>query len=161
MGERPRTVVFFTEPGGLRDPDPPQTAGRDITLIALQGSAAEALAMLQQQGVTSAGVAGWSAGGQSALALAALAPQLVDRLAIIATPLPTDPAALGFDPGAIRARTLLLYGAADPQAGSKHARGWKSLLANVRIEMVPGADHDLIVPMWKRVLSHLAPGKGR
>jgi pimeloyl-ACP methyl ester carboxylesterase len=63
----------------------------------------------------------------------------------------------GFEPHDVHAKTLLLYGSADPIAGSSHGRWWQRQLPNARLEMVPGAGHLLIVPMWKRVLAHLAP----
>lgn len=195
-----------------------------------------------------AGIAGWSAGGRVALALAARRPDLVDRVTVIGTPAPheevpwippeqqaqidalrgrgpddvheimgeqfgamlpdpitpeigfgflgtseADAAALaapgardrltqmlsaafaqgtvgmvqdiasytlqpwGFDSAEVSAKTLLLYGGADP-IGSAHAAWWKTRLAHARIEMVPHSGHLLVIPMWKRVLSHLAPG---
>jgi pimeloyl-ACP methyl ester carboxylesterase len=63
----------------------------------------------------------------------------------------------GFEPAAVAAKTLLLYGSADPVAGSAHGRWWQRNLANARLEMVPDAGHLLIIPTWRRVLSHLAP----
>jgi hypothetical protein len=41
----------------------------------------------------------------------------------------------------------------------RHGRWWQSHIAGSRLETVPGAGHLLIIPMWKRVLSFLAPGK--
>jgi pimeloyl-ACP methyl ester carboxylesterase len=62
-----------------------------------------------------------------------------------------------FEPATVAAKTLLLYGSVDPVAGSAHGRWWQRNLANARLEMVPGAGHLLIIPTWRRVLSHLAP----
>lgn len=70
----------------------------------------------------------------------------------------------GFEPEQVRARTLLLYGGADPVAGGRHARWWAAHINGARIEMAPDAGHMLILPKWERILSHLAPGsvvKGR
>ena len=67
----------------------------------------------------------------------------------------------GFEPGEVEAKVLLLYGSRDTVAGPKHGRWWKEQLPDSRLEVVPGAGHLLIVPMWHRVLSHLAPGRGR
>ncbi len=67
----------------------------------------------------------------------------------------------GFEPGEIEAKVLLLYGSRDLLAGPKHGRWWKEQLPDSRLEVVPGAGHLLIVPMWQRVLSHLAPGRGQ
>lgn len=62
-----------------------------------------------------------------------------------------------FDPGDVRAKTLLLYGSRDPITGAKHATWWKQLLPSSRVEMVPGEGHLLLMRHWARVLSHLAP----
>lgn len=67
----------------------------------------------------------------------------------------------GFEPAEVEAKVLLLYGSRDPVAGPKHGRWWKERLPSSRLEVVPGAGHLLIVPMWHRVLSHLAPGRAR
>lgn len=63
----------------------------------------------------------------------------------------------GFEPEAVGAKTLLLYGSSDPVAGPKHGRWWQKHLPNARLEVVPDAGHLLIVQMWGRVLAHLAP----
>ncbi|HSJ58083.1 MAG TPA: alpha/beta fold hydrolase [Anaerolineae bacterium] len=265
-----RTVVFcHAAPGaGNFDPDPEETARRRVTLIAVDrpgygasdpvrgdewasvDAAADDLAeVLRRLDVAQAGVAGWSAGGRVALALAARHPELVERAAIVATPAPDEfvpwippeqnealgmlrgkpaeevhailaaqleqmlpedaspeawlgllgaspadepalalpgaaerlaemlraafaqgPAGLaadlagytlrpwGFEPAEVVTRTLCLYGASDPVAGSRHGAWWQKNLPEARLEMVPEAGHLLIVPMWGRVLSHLAPG---
>ncbi len=66
----------------------------------------------------------------------------------------------GFEPGEVEAKVLLLYGSRDPVAGPRHGRWWKEQLPSSRLEVAPGAGHLLIVPMWHRILSHLAPGRG-
>lgn len=66
----------------------------------------------------------------------------------------------GFTPAEVQAKTLCLYGAKDPIAGSRHGNWWQKNLPDARLEMVPDAGHLLILLMWKRVLSHLAPGTG-
>ena len=106
-----RTIVFcHPAPGaGNLDPDPEETAKRDITLIAPDrpgygnsppiaedawasvANAADDLAeVLQQMNINSVGAIGWSAGGRIALALAARYPDLVDRVVILATPAPDE-----------------------------------------------------------------------
>ncbi len=65
----------------------------------------------------------------------------------------------GFEPGDVRARTLCLYGTEDPGAGARHGAWWQKHLHQARLEMVPGAGHLLVIPMWQRVLAHLAPGQ--
>jgi pimeloyl-ACP methyl ester carboxylesterase len=67
----------------------------------------------------------------------------------------------GFEPSDVSAKTLCLYGSADPIAGAKHGSWWQKNLPQARLEMVPGAGHLLAIPMWYRVLSHLAPGSKR
>jgi pimeloyl-ACP methyl ester carboxylesterase len=106
-----RTILFcHAAPGsGGFDPDPRETQARDITLLAVDrpgyggsdpvgdgewasvGAAADDLAdVLRELGIDHVGVAGWSAGGRVALALAARHPDLVDRAAVVATPAPHD-----------------------------------------------------------------------
>jgi pimeloyl-ACP methyl ester carboxylesterase len=65
----------------------------------------------------------------------------------------------GFKPSEVRAKALCLYGSKDPIAGSRHGAWWQKNLPQARLEMVPGAGHLLIFPMWQRVLSFLAPKK--
>ncbi|MDQ2996260.1 MAG: alpha/beta hydrolase, partial [Chloroflexota bacterium] len=67
----------------------------------------------------------------------------------------------GFAPEAVQAKTLLLYGSKDPVAGSRHGAWWQKHLPNARLEVVPGAGHLLVLSMWARALSHLAPGSKR
>ena len=67
----------------------------------------------------------------------------------------------GFEPEAVRAKTLLLYGSRDALADPRHGRWWQSRLPDARLEVVPEAGHMLVVPMWSRVLSHLAPTRER
>lgn len=272
-GDTGRTVVFcHAAPGaGAFDPDPEQTHQRGVTLLAVDrpgyggsdpvaagewasvGSAADDVAVVIERSANGpVGVAGWSAGGRVALALAARHPELVDRVVLLATPAPNeevqwipeehqqameqlrglpaddvraalmpmfdpmisnganseetlsllganpaDDAALarpgarerltamleaafrqgvigmvdeiagyslqpwGFEFDAIEAKTLLLYGSKDPVAGSRHGTWWQKRLPNGRLEVVPGAGHLLVLPMWHRVLSHLAPGAKR
>ena len=263
-------VVCHGAPGaGIFDPDPAQTRARNVRLLSVDrpgyggsspvaagawatvASAADDLAtVLDGMNVDRVGVAGWSAGGRVALALAARRPDLVDRVAVIATPAPDDevpwiepeqrdelerlgaltpdeahavlaerldsvvpedpyaPEAMrllgagsadetvlrapdvrirlgellraafvqgshglaadiagyclqpwGFEPEAVEAKTLLLYGSRDPLADPRHGRWWQSRLPDGQLEVVPGAGHLLVVPMWARVLSHLAPDR--
>jgi pimeloyl-ACP methyl ester carboxylesterase len=67
----------------------------------------------------------------------------------------------GFEPDAVQAKTLLLYGSRDPVADPRHGRWWQSRLPDAHLEVVPGAGHLLLVPMWARVLAYLAPARGR
>jgi pimeloyl-ACP methyl ester carboxylesterase len=61
----------------------------------------------------------------------------------------------GFEPEAVEAETLLLYGSRDALADPRHGRWWQSRLPNARLEVVEGAGHLVVVPTWARVLSHL------
>ena len=106
-----RTVLFFhAAPGSGRfDPDPAATEKRQVTLIApnrpgygdsdpvtgeawasVASAADETAELLLQMKSGPVGVAGWSAGGRVALALAARHPELVDRVVILATPAPDE-----------------------------------------------------------------------
>jgi pimeloyl-ACP methyl ester carboxylesterase len=108
-GTTGRTVVLcHPAPGsGAFDPDPEATWSRGVTLLSPDrpgyGSsdpsppgaggfaAADDLAeALDRLGTGPVGLAGWSAGGLVALALAARRPDLVDRLVLIATPAPDE-----------------------------------------------------------------------
>lgn len=263
--DAPVVVLCHAAPGsGAFDPDPAATADRGIRLIGVDrpgygGSdpvgdafatvdlaADDVAAVLDDVLVpgATAGVAGWSAGGRVALAVAARRPELVGRVAVIATPAPDEEvpwipeevrpgtealrgaapaeahaalteafapvlAALtgddriglvgateadapvlaepgvaarlrvmldeafvrggegmaadiagyclrpwGFQPADVAARVLLTYGAADP-IGHAHGAWWQRRLPAARLEMAPGAGHLVVVPMWRRVLSHL------
>jgi pimeloyl-ACP methyl ester carboxylesterase len=263
-------VLCHPAPGaGLFDPDPEATRKRGVALISVDrpgyggsdpvpagrwatvGSAVDDLeAVLDAFDLSQVGVAGWSAGGRVALALAARRPELVDRVVVLATPAPdkevewvprdvrgvletlrglapekaqvelesgfgdvsaidvrleevlwwlgagaADTAALetpgirerlrcmvddafaqgaaglasdiagqmlrpwGFEPEDVRAKTLLLYGSLDVVAPPRHGRWWQRRLPRARLETCPGAGHLLALPMWPRVLSHLAPAR--
>ncbi len=121
------------------DPDPAETARREVELVAAW-----------KPGV--AGVAGWSEHGWEALRVAAEHPE-VERLVLLAMPIRE-----GVDVPQIAAKTLLLFGTDDERTGSKAARWWKKRVPHARIEMCLGQRHDLLRSRWPRVLSHLAPG---
>jgi pimeloyl-ACP methyl ester carboxylesterase len=272
--EREGLVVFcHSAPGGGSfDPDPVLTQSSNVTLLSVDrpgygrsdpvsaerwatvGSAADDIAtVLDTLDAERVGVAGWSAGGRVALALAARHPDLVDRVVVVATPAPddevpwidpeqraelerlrtlapkdahaqlgsslsslvpvdpfsddalwllaaegtSDKAALrspgvrnrlgemlraafsqgttglaadiagyclqpwGFEPEAVEAKTLLIYGARDPMAGLRHARWWQERLPNARLELTPDAGHLVLIPTWSRALSHLTPDRER
>jgi pimeloyl-ACP methyl ester carboxylesterase len=110
-GSSDRVVVLcHPAPGsGAFDPDPEVTWARGVTLMGVDrpgyggsepvgdgewasvATAADDLAeVLDRLACGPVGVAGWSAGGRVALALAARRPELVDRVAVIATPAPDE-----------------------------------------------------------------------
>jgi pimeloyl-ACP methyl ester carboxylesterase len=65
----------------------------------------------------------------------------------------------GFEPAAVHAKTLLLYGSRDPYAANRHATWWQRRLGQARMEMAPGAGPLALVRFWKRALSHLVPSR--
>jgi pimeloyl-ACP methyl ester carboxylesterase len=67
----------------------------------------------------------------------------------------------GFEPEAVEAETLLLYGARDPLAGPRHARWWQERLPNVRLEIDPDAGHLVLISKWSRALAYLTPDRER
>ena len=139
-------IVVFVHNGQAFDPVPDETHRRDIDLR----SAAPRTG--------SFAIVGWKRAGEKAAAMAARYGDRVDRLVLCATPIPTDEK---FELKTITAKTLLLFGAADPDAPSKAARWWKNQISGARVEMVPRAGSEIITTFWKRVLSHSAPGSGR
>jgi pimeloyl-ACP methyl ester carboxylesterase len=147
-GTLDRAIVLF---GTGTDPGPELTWARGITLLASDGDDAAP----NRAGPIA--VVGWSTTGLDAFAFAARHAKLVDRLALVATPIPADEDTLGFALSDVTAKTLLLFGARDPMTGSRHGTWWQRQLPNARLEMDPDGGHDLLVPKWKRVLSHLAP----
>ncbi len=146
MGDLQSIVLCLPKSRSFSDPDPEQTEKRGVRLVT------------EWEGDV-LGVVGWSSAGWDALALAAANPDL-SRLAVLSTPFEEDEDA-AVDLDLVQAKTLLLFGSKDPQTGSKHGRSWQKRLSNARLEMVPGAEHDLLDQMWGRVLSYLAPTRGR
>ncbi len=146
-----RVIVLF---GSATDPDPQLTWARGVTLLAADGPGA-----VLPDDPGPAGVVGWSDAGRDAVAFAVRHAGRVDRLALVATPIPgdEDEAAPGVALSEVSAKTLLVYGAKDPLTGSRHGTWWQRRLPNARLEMSPHGGHDLLVPRWQRILSHLAP----
>ncbi|MBB2949075.1 pimeloyl-ACP methyl ester carboxylesterase [Actinoplanes lutulentus] len=140
-GTTDRAVVLF---GSGTDPNPELTWARGVTLVADDETGND----LDHHGPV--GVVGWSDGGLAALAFAARHSGIVDRVVLIATPY--VPAETN-----VPAKTLLLFGTKDPLTGSRHAGLWKKRIPHARLEMNPDGGHDLLTPMWSRVLSHVAP----
>ena len=125
------------------DPDPVETGRRNIELVTHPGEGHFA-------------AIGWGVEGVRAAELAATDPSRVTRLVLCGVP--ADPESLSFDPAAITAKTLLLYGQMDEDAPPRHAEWWKGQLSHgARVEIVPRRGNDFIDDMWGRVLSHAAP----
>jgi pimeloyl-ACP methyl ester carboxylesterase len=139
-----RVVVFCHDhaDGDAFDPDPVETDARDVEL------------RTKAPRTGSFAAVGWRQAGLRAAALAAARASDVDRLILCCVPIQEE---LAFDPAAISAKTLLLYGQHDPDAPARAARWWKDRIAGARVEMIPRTGSDLIVPFWGRVLSHAAP----
>jgi hypothetical protein len=45
--------------------------------------------------------------------------------------------------------------------GPRHGSWWLQQLPDARMEVAPAAGHLLVIPLWHRVLSHLAPRSRR
>ncbi len=84
-------------------------------------------------------MAGWSAGGRVALALAARHPELVGRAGVIAAPAPDEEVPWYGDEN--RAMVDALRGL--PGTGCRRRQLW------------PGVGHLVVVPAWRRVLEHM------
>jgi pimeloyl-ACP methyl ester carboxylesterase len=65
----------------------------------------------------------------------------------------------GFEPEAVQAQTLLLYGQRDPVVGPRDGLWWRAHVPRSRLEVVPHAGSLLVIPTWGRVLSHLVPDR--
>lgn len=108
-GGGPAVVLFHSAPGSRRfDPDPAATAAAGVRLVTIDRAgygrsepfaggtpsipayANDAAAVLDQLGIGEAVLAGWSAGGRIAAALAARRPALARALLVIATPAPDE-----------------------------------------------------------------------
>ncbi|MDJ0791325.1 MAG: hypothetical protein QNJ71_05465 [Acidimicrobiia bacterium] len=142
MNEPLSLVVSLPDGMDLFDPGPEETAKRDVRLVS-------------EWDTDTGGVVGWSSGGWEALRLATMHTDL-PRLVIVSLPFP-DEMPSKFDPDAVMAKTLLIYGSADSLTGNRHGTQWQRALSDARLEMSPGGGHDLLVPAWKRILSFLAP----
>lgn len=121
----------------LRDPGPDETAKRGLDLAFTWDG-------------TAAGVVGWGDAGLIALELAAEHLELVDRLVLVATPVPAEP----FVPPHVEAKVLLVFDSRD--GGNARASWWRKAIGG-RVEMISGEGDDILVRVWPRVLSHLAP----
>jgi len=105
----PAVVLCHPAPGSRRfDPDPVATSAAGVRLVTIDRAgygrsepfaggaptipayADDAAAVLEQLGVRDAVLAGWSAGGRIAAAIAARRPALARALVVIATPAPDE-----------------------------------------------------------------------
>jgi hypothetical protein len=110
------------------------------------------------------GLLAYRAAGDVALRAATTLGEVVDRLALVAVPLPPEPLDrddLGSLIAGISAKTLIMNGQRDATASSAAASWFKDHLVSSRVEMVPDSAALSITDVWDRVLSHLAPGTTR
>ena len=179
--DAPVVLLCHSAPGsGSFDPDPAATAAAGVRLIAVDrpgygGSApvkdgfatiglaaddaAAVLADLLPAGAT-AGVAGWSAGGRIALALAARHPELVGRVGVIAAPAPDEEVPWYGDEN--RAMVDALRGLPPADATARLAAVFEGLLAGAGDEAlldlagVADADTDVLTaPVRERLRAML------
>jgi pimeloyl-ACP methyl ester carboxylesterase len=178
----PVVLLCHSAPGsGLFDPDPAATAVAGVRLISVDrpgygGSApvkdgfatiglaaddaAAVLADLLPAGAT-AGVAGWSAGGRVALALAARNPELVGRVGVIAAPAPDEEVPWYGDEN--RAMVDALRGLPPAEAVAQLTAMFEGLLAGAGDEALLGlagvadADADVLTaPVRERLRAMLS-----
>ena len=179
--DAPVVLLCHSAPGsGSFDPDPAATAAAGVRLIGVDrpgygGSApvkdgfatiglaaddaAAVLADLLPAGAT-AGVAGWSAGGRVALALAARRPELVGRVGVIAAPAPDEEVPWYGDEN--RAMVDALRGLPPAEATARLAAVFEGLLAGAGDEALLGlagvadADTDVLTaPVRERLRAML------
>lgn len=173
------------------DPSAVVTAAREIRIlaVALTGAAiddpgtfgsqtpaeqtATALADLvrEQLGVDgsdedprTAGILAYRAAGDVALRATKELGEVVDRLALVAVPLPEGPLDrddLGGLIQGITANTLIMNGRRDGEAGDDAASWYRDHIASARVEIVPQDDPLSLTDVWERILSHVAPGTKR
>lgn len=139
-------VLCLPGEAAFADPRPAETYKRDVDLVA-------------EWDAHTNGVIGWSSAGWDALELAASHPEL-ERLVLLSLPYPGGDD-WHVDTDHITAKTLLLYGSADPETGSSHGSKWQKRLPSARLEMVPGGGHDILEQMWHRALAYVAPRRTR
>jgi pimeloyl-ACP methyl ester carboxylesterase len=138
-------VLYVPSGSVATDPDPDETARREVEIAT-------------EWDGTPAGLVGFAEGGWDAVRLGTEHGDLVDRLVLVSTPIPEEPTTQPL--AAVSAKALLLYGSKDPAGGHRQATWWKDQIGG-RIEMMPGAGHDILADVWPRVLSHLAPRRRR
>ncbi|WP_439592133.1 hypothetical protein [Microbacterium sp.] len=184
-----RTIVVLRHGATAKsDPSPADTARRDVRVLAVGLSEAELDDPAAYRGETPAETAtasvieliraqspdvavalvGVGAVGAVAARVAAESPGLVDRLVLIAVPLPDTAAQRDLAEGlfeTVTAKTLLLNGQKDPDAAAAAASWHRDHLPDARVEMVPstreGDPRLSLGDVWTRVLSFCAPGTGR
>ncbi len=173
----------------LTDPDGGVTHRRDVRVVLVRVDAEEvrelggesgmsssrvttrALATLLHELVTEGAFAlvGVGGAGEVAARLATKLEGRVDRLVLVAVPVPEAPLDrddLGVLLGAVQAKTLILNGQKDPDAAAAAAEFHRARIGSARVEMVPPSPDDTdprlaLTRVWERVLSFAAPRTGQ
>ncbi len=183
-----RVVVVLREEGvSALDPDARITAGHDARIVAIMvmrdeisdpgayggetpGSTtvvaiAELIDEQLRHGDSTFGLVGVGGAGEEAILLANRLGDRVDRLALVAVPeqeTPLERHQAEQVMAAVVARTLILNGEKDPDAGADAAQWHRLHLPYADVEIVPadryGPDRRLsLTDVWERVLAHTAP----
>lgn len=184
-----RTIVVLRHGAtATSDPGPAATARRDVRVLAIglteaelddpvtfrgetpaETSASAVIALIRAQAPDEAvALVGVGRVGAVAARVVAEAPGLVDRLVLVAVPVPETAAERDLAEellAGVTATTLILNGQRDPDASSAAASWHRDRIPGARLEMVPSArdgDERLSLgDVWDRVLSHGAPGTAR
>ena len=116
-------------------------------------------APLDQLGISSADAAALSGPGvQERLELMLHDAYRQGTVGVVADILSYTAQPWGFDLADVHAKTLLVYGQADPNIDHAHAQWYRYNLPDAEVELVPDVGHLVIVPAWDRVLAHLTDG---
>lgn len=187
-----RVVVVLRSDGGAAvDPDAHVTTQRDVRILVIQvlrdeisdpsayggetpgSTTVIAIAELVDEQIVDPevtfGLVGLAGAGETAILLANRLGNRVDRLVLVAVPTEHSPLERHLAEqvmAGVSAKTLILNGQQDPDAGADAASWHREHLPDARVEMVPadayGPDRRVsIADVWDRVLAHTAPGTTR
>lgn len=173
----------------LTDPDGGVTHRRDVRVVLVRVDAEEVRELGGESGMSSSRVTtralatllhelvaegafalvGVGGAGEVAARLATKLEGRVDRLVLVAVPVPEAPLDrddLGVLLGAVQAKTLILNGQKDPDAAAAAAEFHRARIGSARVEMVPPSPDDTdprlaLTRVWERVLSFVAPRTGQ
>ncbi|WP_213816719.1 alpha/beta fold hydrolase [Glaciihabitans sp. dw_435] len=172
-------VLCHPAPGSsLFDPDPDATTAANVRVIALdrpgygpsqldgggpvsvRRAAEDVAEYLDEQGITTASAVGWSAGGRVALALAAAQPEVVCRVAVVATPAPDSEVPWVGDDNRAVLESFRSMSSADATAALTafidEYRGAKPTGAALLADLTtPGADGPLLMRARDRLIDML------
>jgi pimeloyl-ACP methyl ester carboxylesterase len=184
LGASRTVLVVRSGAVALTDPDPHVTAGHGSRLLLVDvdapelndpptfggqtpaaATAAQVLALVREEVPTgSVGIVGERGAAMFAVALAAALPDRVDRLALVAVPLPDGGLACDLMTATlarVAADTIVINAAEDAAAPPETARWYAERLPSARIEPVTrDADHTLdgrlaLADVWPDVLGHV------